>query len=290
MVGGGPAGTLAAVYLARFCRRVVLFDHGKSRARWIPRTRNAPGWPDGVAGEKLLERLSEQLAHYQVERRDEPAATLERGSGEFILNSSVRARQVLLATGVEDRMPEDLEYLWPLVKRGQVRLCPVCDAFELCGKRIGVLARGEHGLSEARFLLSFTDQLWLLSHGEGHCDPAVAARLKTGGIRLMEGTVRQVIASAGELGVLFTDGQVLKLDALYVGFGVRVRSDLATRLGARCDPAGYLEVDRKQQTSIPGLYAAGDVVQSLSQISVAYGQAAIAASAINVFLNAQRWA
>ena len=290
MVGGGPAGTLAAVYLARFCRRVVLFDHGKSRARWIPRTRNAPGWPDGVTGAALLARLAEQLARYQVERRTESVAALERGSGEFRLNSSVRARQVLLATGVEDRMPEDLEYLWPLVKRGQVRLCPVCDAFELCGKRIGILARGEHGLREARFLLNFTDQLWLLSHGEGPCAPAVADQLEKAGIRRAEGTVRQVIPADEELGVLFADGAVLRLDALYVGFGVRVRSDLAAGLGAHCDSAGYLQVDQKQQTSVPGLYAAGDVVQSLSQISVAFGQAAIAASAMNLALNAERWA
>jgi thioredoxin reductase (NADPH) len=89
--------------------------------------------------------------------------------------------------------------------------------------------------------------------------------------------------------VLFGDGAVLKLDALYVGFGVRVRSELAAALGARLDRAGYIEVDKKQHTTVPGLYAAGDVVQSLSQISVAFGQAAIAASAINISLNDERW-
>jgi thioredoxin reductase (NADPH) len=166
----------------------------------------------------------------------------------------------------------------------------VCDAFELCGKRIGVLARGEHGLREARFLLNFTSELWLLSQGPGHCDAAVAGKLAGDRIRLVEGTVQQVIPAGPELGVLFNDGEILKLDALYVGFGVRVRSELASSLGAGCDPAGYLEVDRHQRTSVPGLYAAGDVVQSLSQISVAFGQAAIAASAINVSFNDERWA
>lgn len=160
--------------------------------------------------------------------------------------------------------------VWPLVKRGQVRLCPVCDAFELCGKRIGVLSRGQHGLREARFLLNFTRELWLLSHGAGHCDAGVAGKLAGDGIRLMEGTVQQVIPSEGELGVLFADREVMKL-------------------GARCDGARYLEVDQHQRTSVPGLYAAGDVVQSLSQISVAFGQAAIAASAINLSLNDERW-
>ena len=277
---------LAAVYLARFCRRVALFDHGKSRARWIPRTRNVPAYPDGVAGEALLERLAEQLGRYDVQRSEEAVSSLHAASGEFTLNSRLSARRVLVATGVEDIMPADLEYLWPLVKRGQVRLCPVCDAFELCGKRIGVLARGEHGLREARFLLNFTSDVSLLSHGGGHCDPG---KLTGDRIRLVEGSLRQVIPAEDELGVLFTDGEILKLDALYVGFGVRVRSELAGSLGARCDPAGYLQVDQHQRTSVAGLYAAGDVVQSLSQISVAFGQAAIAASAINVSLNAERW-
>jgi thioredoxin reductase (NADPH) len=275
---------LAAVYLARFCRRVTLFDDGKSRARWIPRTRNAPSYPDGLTGEELLARLGEQLARYGI-RRSGQVTTLTGTSGAFELDG-LRARRVLIATGVEDSMPADFEYLWPLVKRGQVRLCPVCDAFELCGKRIGVLARGEHALGEARFLLNFTQQVVLLTHGAA----SGADRIDEEGIRLMQGTVRQVIPTAeGGLGVLFSDGAVLKLDALYVGFGVRVRSELAAALGARLDRAGYIEVDKKQHTTVPGLYAAGDVVQSLSQISVAFGQAAIAASAINISLNDERW-
>jgi thioredoxin reductase (NADPH) len=277
---------LAAVYLARFCRRVALFDHGKSRARWIPRTRNAPSYPDGLTGEELLARLAEQLDRYDIQRSRQAVTSLAGTAGAFELNGGLRARRVLMATGVEDSMPAGFEYLWPLVKRGQVRLCPVCDAFELRGKRIGVLARGAHGLAEARFLLGFTKQVVLLTHGEP-CPPEKAAEQ---GVQVVDGTVRQVIPTVeGGLGVLFSDREVLKLDALYVGFGARVRSELAAALGARLDPAGYIEVDRKQQSTVAGLYAAGDVVQSLSQISVAFGQAAVAASAINVSLNQERW-
>lgn len=290
MIGGGPAGVLAAVYLARFCRRVVVFDHGRSRARWIPRTRNIPAYPDGLAGEQLLGRLAEQLARYEVTRTASAVTSLHRRPGAFVLEGRLAAKRVLLATGVEDSMPEDLEYLWALVKRGQVRLCPVCDAFELRGKRIGVLARGEHALREARFLLGFTEDILVATHGEGHCDAATMAKLESDGIRLAQGTVRQVVPAAdGGLGLLLADADPLKLDALYVGFGVRVRSELGAALGARCDAAGYLQVDGSQQTTVAGLYAAGDVVQSLSQISVAFGQAATAASAINVSLNAERW-
>ena len=111
------------------------------------------------------------------------------------------------------------------------------------------MAAGE-ARREARFLLNFTRELWLLSHAAGHCDAGAAGKL-VGGIRLMEGTVQQVIPSEGELGALFAGGEVLKLDALYVGFG------------ARCDRAGYLEVDRHPRS--------------------------LAAIAINISLNAERW-
>jgi thioredoxin reductase (NADPH) len=114
-------------------------------------------------------------------------------------------------------------------------------------------------------------------------------RLAADGVRVVESPLKQVVPTDAGIGLLFSEGEVLKLDALYVGFGVHVRSALAKNLGARCDESGYVEVDARQQSSIAGLYAAGDVVQSLSQISVAFGQAAIAASAINVSLNEDRW-
>ena len=137
--------------------------------------------------------------------------------------------------------------------------------------------------------MNYTDQLWLVTHGGGHCSDAMRKRLASDNVQVVEGTLQQVVPAQAGVGLLFSDGEVLKLDALYVGFGVRVRSALARDLGARCDESGYVEVDARQQSSIPGLYAAGDVVQSLSQISVAFGQAAIAASAINVSLNEERW-
>jgi thioredoxin reductase (NADPH) len=128
-----------------------------------------------------------------------------------------------------------------------------------------------------------------VTHGRGHCDESIRARLAGEGVRVVQSTLKQVVPSDAGVGLLFSDGEVLTLDALYVGFGVQVRSGLAKSLGARCDEPGYIQVDARQQSSVPGLYAAGDVVQSLSQISVAFGQAAIAASAINVSLNEERW-
>lgn len=269
VVGGGPAGALAAVYLARFCRRVVLVDAGRSRARWIPRTRNVPAFPDGLEGGELLARLAEQVARYAVTRVEDEVVELGGECGAFIARGATgawRGARVILATGVNDRMPEHLEHLWTLVKRGAVRLCPVCDAFEVRGKKIGLLAEGKIAVKERHYLSAYSRDVTVFAPADVievvHAEPCVAVRLRS--------------------------GEIVELDALYVGCGVEVGSALARSLGARCDEHGYLVVDQKQQTSVRGVYAAGDLVQSLSQISVAYGQAAIAASAINVALNAER--
>jgi thioredoxin reductase (NADPH) len=288
VIGGGPAGILAAVYLARFRRTVLLAQSGRPRASWIPRTRNVPGYPDGIGGTDLLERLTEQLDRYEVRRVDARIQGLSGARGHFELSDAarpvVRARRVILASGVADNIPGDLSKLWSLVEAGRVRLCPVCDAYELRGKRIGVLSRGDHAVGEALFLAAYTRSVSLFTHGSGGLSDAATAELARARIDVRSAAVTDV-TDGGALNVTLNDGETVGLEALYVGFGVRVHSELATALGARCDDHGYLFVDQKQQTTIPGLYAAGDVVQSLSQISVAFGQAAMAASAINVALN-----
>ena len=268
VIGGGPAGALAAVYLARFRRSVALIDTGRSRARWIPRTRNVPAFPDGLEGNELLARLCEQVGRYPIERFDGHVEAIEGECGAFRVrggSATWRARRVILATGVVDCMPEHLESLWTLVRSGRVRLCPVCDAYELAGKRIGIIAEGQAASGERRYLANYSPHVACFEPPE----------------------VVQVITSGTEVALRLRSGGLESVDALYVGCGVEVRSDLARALGARCDRFGYLEVDQRQQTSVAGLFAAGDVAQSLSQICVAYGQAAIAASAINVALNAE---
>ena len=269
VIGGGPAGSLAAIYLARFRRKVALIDAGHPRARWIPRTRNVPGFPDGLEGAELLDRLREQVARYPIERFDAQVDALEGRCGAFVArvaSRSWRASRIIFATGVCDRMPGHLESLWTLVRSGRVRLCPVCDAYEVAGRRIGVVCEGDVAAGERRYLADYS--------------PHVAC--------FAPADVAQVVTAGDEVALRLRSGELHRLDALYVACGVDVGSGLATALGASRDENGYLQVDQRQQTTVDGLYAAGDVVQSLSQISVAYGQAAIAASAVNVALNAER--
>jgi thioredoxin reductase (NADPH) len=124
----------------------------------------------------------------------------------------------------------------------------------------------------------------LLTHGNPDLNDSLRAALQAAGISLYESPVIRAL-DGSMLTLTLNDDSVLEFDALYVGFGVQVHSQLAVEAGAKCGAAGYVCVDQTQQTTVPGLYAAGDLVQSLSQISVAFGQAAVAASAINSALN-----
>jgi thioredoxin reductase (NADPH) len=132
IVGGGPAGLTAAIYLARYRRDAVLVDEGVSRAKLIPASHNYPGF-QGITGLDLLARLREQALLYGATLEHGRVTTVQRGGeGGFIAQQSGRdisARTVLLATGLVDESP-DIEGIGPDVYGGAVRFCPICDGYE----------------------------------------------------------------------------------------------------------------------------------------------------------------
>jgi len=287
IVGGGAAGLTAAVYLGRYRRRALILDAGGSRLHKIPRTRNVPGFPDGIEGPDLLRRMQEHAGKYGVPTTQ---ATVQRivklADGSFRAESPQgpwHARFLLLATGARDVEP-DIEGLQQAMKAGQVRYCPVCDGFETQGQRVAVLGRAGHGLREALFISGFGNEVtWLAMATQDEADAAGLARLRTAGVRLADSPPRRIECGVDNCGVRveLQNGQVLPFDTLYPALGLHHACDLATALGARSRPDGQLEVDAHQQTTVEGLYAAGDVAVDLNQISVAAGHAAIAATAIH---------
>jgi thioredoxin reductase (NADPH) len=285
IVGGGAAGLTAAVYLGRYKRHVRVVDAGGSRLRLIPRTRNVPGFPQGIEGPELLARMREHVDCYHVPVEEATVERLERSDGGFVAHATGRqwrARFVLLATGATDVAP-DLEGLEPALQAGRVRYCPVCDGFETQGQRVAVLGHGRHGLRESLFIAGFGNHVtWLAMETQQEVEPPELAELRHAGVHIAESSPRH-IACDPERGVhvRLLSGQVLQFDTLYPALGLNHACGLATALGAEAVEDGQLRVDAHQQTSIDGLYAAGDVAVDLNQISVAAGHAAIAATAIH---------
>jgi thioredoxin reductase (NADPH) len=285
IIGGGPAGLTAGIYLRRYFREVAIVDAGCSRAAMIPRSYNCPGFPDGVAGTELLERLRSQLENNGGAVTHGTVNRLRKlGENEFIAevgDTTINARSVLLATGIEDIEP-DVSGFEAAKHSELIRYCPICDGYEFRNQNIAVIGAGEHGVKEARFILNYSKQLTLIDFDSEDLDQALRSWLDEREIGLIQGQGRQFfISPEGKPCLEMGNGDRHCFDVIYCALGSRVRSRIALELGADHDEQSCLSVDEHLQTSVKGLYAAGDVVSSLDQLAVAIGQAAIAATAIH---------
>jgi thioredoxin reductase (NADPH) len=285
IVGGGPAGMVAATYLARYRREVCLVDSGNSRASRIPQSRNVPGFPKGISGPRLLERIrlqAEAAGIVVCKGVVETLAVADDGFVAGIGGSTLHARSVLIATGCADLAPV------PGLSRrgtwwGQVRWCPICDGYEALDRRVVLIGDQASGAGHARFLRTYTRDLSLvLAPGEASLATGDRESLERAGIEVVGEAPVRLVLPRGEPGRLeLESGRALTFDVVYPMTGGRPHADLAARLGARRATDGRLEVDIRQATSVPGLYAAGDVVASLGQVAVAVAEAAVAATAIH---------
>ena len=286
IVGGGPAGLVAAVYLARLRRSVVVCDASESRLATIPRTRNYPGFPDGIPGPALLAALRRQADRYPIGHVSGHVDALERTQAGFRLHwpaGTLAAQRVLLATGTSDIVPA-MPHLAQALHAGLLRYCPVCDGYEVIDRQVGVIANGPAGVREALYLRHFTPHLTLFLTADAQAlAPAERDRLARAGIRIAQGAVGSIREWGGRITVRHGERETA-CESLYGALGLEVHSTLASRLGARTDENGYVLTDRHQETDVPGLYAAGDVVLGLNQIAVAAGTAAIASAAIHLSL------
>ena len=288
IVGAGPAGLTAAIYLARFRRDVVVIDSGHSRALRIPTTHNYPGFPSGISGLELLQRLQQQALRYGVHVRCATVDALSITEGGFIAaegNTRLFAKHVLLATGVVDVSPP-MEGLEEATMSTSLRWCPICDGFEVIDQKIAILSDARNGPGHALFLRTYTADVTLFLDGStDKISNEARHSLQVAGVQLVDDAVAQ-IRSRTQVGVSIAlrNGDVLNFDVLYPMLGSVAQDHLGTALGARCCD-GELLVDDRQQTSVSGLYAAGDVVKALNQMSVGVGHAAIAATAIHNSLN-----
>ena len=282
VIGAGPAGLTAAIYLARFRRSFRVVDAGGSRAARIPRTHNHPGFPGGIGGRTLLGRIRRQAEAYGGAITSGIVEGLRPLDGGFALDladGAIRARTAILATGVMDNEPP-LPGVEDAVRCGLLRVCPICDGYEAIDRRIGVIGDSAHGAREAIFLTTYSRDVTLIHVGAADALPSgERARLRAAQVAVVETPIDRVVLDRRRIAALcLGPGEPWTFDALYAALGVTPRSGLAVDAGAKLDATGRLVVGEHQETSIPGLYAAGDVVRGLNQISVAQAEGAIAAT------------
>jgi thioredoxin reductase (NADPH) len=295
IIGAGPAGLTAGMYLARYRRRVRIVHDGSSRALWVPRSRNVPGFPDGIVGSDLIARMSEHATRYgaavaggrvlEITRR-------ENGGGfraRLASGATVDARGVILATGVDTHLAKlDSGDHEAAVREGVLRYCPICDGYEHSREQIAVLGSDLHGAAEAMFLRQYSNDVTLIPKWQVALTDVQRAELGASKVDVLEGRILRLDATPEAMFVtLEGEAAPRRFDILYPAFGSTPRSELAAMLGPLTDPTGCLPFNAYSDGLLPGVYAAGDVVAGLDQISVAVGQGAMAATRLHNWLREQ---
>lgn len=289
VVGAGPAGLTAALYLARFRRKVLVIHDGNSRALRIPTTHNAPGFPDGIRGTELIERMTRHAVEFGAKILEAKITDLEQSEGGFRLvgedGRAWNSRSVILASGIllnQVDLPPDLHE--QAIEAGVLRYCPICDGFEHSDARIGVIGCDSNGAAEALFLRQYSANITLMPLGYPELSPEQSRELRRAGIAVETGALTLLEPHVDHMAVHLEDrDEPLRFDVIYPALGVRPRAELASRAGITLEPDGCIPAGSVNDSGVAGFFAAGDVTEGLDQISVAMGHGAVAAT------NAHNW-
>ncbi|RZL08462.1 MAG: NAD(P)/FAD-dependent oxidoreductase [Hymenobacter sp.] len=272
IVGGSYAGLAAALALGRAIRRVLVLDGGQPCNRQTPHSHNFltqdGNTPAGVAAQAK----AQVLAYPTVQFREEAAVAVTGADNNFAVTTAsgavVRARKLLFTTGIRDIMPAIPGFAesWGI----SVIHCPYCHGYEYRDQPTGLLFNGDVAFEMAKFIRNWTPTLTVFTNGAATLQPAHRAELAASGIAVEEAPVRQLVHQAGHLThLVLADGQRPAITALYARPAFEQHCSLPQALGCAHTAAGYLEVDGFQQTSVPGIYAAGDATTPMRAVSAA---------------------
>lgn len=289
IVGGGPAGLSAALNLGRARKRVLLCDAGERRNAaaqhihgFVTRDGTPPSEFRHIAREQLEPYPNVEVTQSRVERIDG-----ERGAFQARLDSAVvRARRVLLCTGMIDDLPE-IEGFRPLWGKS-IFQCPYCHGWEVQNQRFAYLAANAEALAFAVFLRGWSSDVVALTQGSYLVPDEIRDRLQAARVRLEERPITRLVARGGALERFdFTDGDSLSRDVLFAHPRQR-QVGLVQALDLTLNAAGYVQVDEiHRETSRPGIYAGGDLTTPQQSAILAAASGAMAAGMLNHGLNAE---
>jgi thioredoxin reductase len=288
VVGAGPAGLSCALFLARYRHRVLTFHHNSPRNLYSHGVHGFLGH-HGILPTELLARGRDEVTQHggliieacvtKVERLAENHFRVSAGDGETT-EHAFEARRLVLATGLRDLLPDCpgfRDYYGATVHH-----CPDCDGYEVTGKRVAVLGRGRATIGFTLNLLTWTNQLTLITNGDGgDMTDEHRAHLARFDIPITDRSITELEGDKKACRlerVRFDDGSTLDCDALFFNLGTVPVSDLHEQLGCKLDEeCGLVSVDDEQQTSVRGVYAAGDLTPNSQLAVVAAAEGAMAA-------------
>jgi thioredoxin reductase len=280
VVGGGPAGLAAAGWIGRYRRSVVVVDSGDYRSRMVERSHGYLG-RDPQTPLDLIARGREEVLAYptaqvragrveSLRRRDDGLFDVDLGSSQLV------AHRLVLATGVRDVFPDvegfDDHY------GASVFHCPACDGYEARDRDVVALGWDPHLVGFSATLKNWARSVTVVTNGRRfQGDEACRVQMADNEVDLVEADATAFLGTRGALeGVRLQSGRVLPASLVFFSLAHVPRTDLAVSLGCALDDEGYVAVDGEGRSSVPGVYAAGDVVPGLQLVQVAAAQGVIA--------------
>lgn len=279
VVGGGPAGLAAAGWLGRHRRKTLLVDSGEYRNRWVDDVHGFLG-SDPSTPADLREQTRREVKRYpHVELRSGEVANARRTAGVFELEVDgqlVTSRRAILATGVRDEFPAVGRFFE--FYGSDVFSCPTCDGFEARGQRVAVFGWGAQVAGFAAELLDWAAEVCIVTDGRTlDADDHVRAALSEHGIEVVEDEAVALVGRRGALeAVRVAGGDTVECTMAFFSIAHQPVTGLAQQLGCELDSEGYVRVDEEQQTTVAGVYAAGDLTPGMQLATVAAGAGTVA--------------
>jgi thioredoxin reductase len=286
VIGGGSAGLSAALMLGRARRKVLVLDAGEPRNRFAAHMHGMLG-RDGTAPLALLADGRREIESYGGVVRSASVVTTRRTDDGFAVDTAdgntEHSRKLLVATGARDELP-DVPGLAEFWGRGAA-VCPYCDGYEVRDRPIGILATSPASVEQAQLLRQWSASIVYLPNGVGEPAEGEAAALAARGIRVEDGIVDHVIGRDGQLaGVAMADGRVVELDAIFTAPRLVPRDEPLRQLGAartEQQHGSFVTTDLAGTTSVPGVWAAGNVATPFANVPYAIGMGALTGGRIN---------
>jgi thioredoxin reductase len=285
VVGGGPAGLCAALWLARYLHRVVVVDSGDPR-NWETRGINGYLGHQGIRSPELRALGRAECANFSVDFVDGIVDTAIDEPGELFAiqlrgGTSIKGRRILLAIGIKDVWPDipGLERCY-----GETaHVCPDCDGYETRDRKTVVVGKGRKAVGMALALMTWTRQIVICTNGEkADMSQILLDRLKPLNIPVLETPIKSVVSKSGEIVAIELEGGMsLDCERLYFAIGQYPADDLGAQLGCKRDDLGRLVIDDRNRTSVKNVFAAGDIAPGPQMAIGAAASGAIAAIAIH---------
>ncbi|WP_316805793.1 NAD(P)/FAD-dependent oxidoreductase [Pedobacter agri] len=281
IIGGSYAGLSAALALGRAKRNILIVDAGKPCNRQTPHAHNFLTH-DGDAPAKISAAAKAEVLKYPTVKFIDGTVNAANKTAEgfsVMINESLSysARKLLVATGLKDVFPniKGFAECWGIT----VIHCPYCHGYEVSGEKIALLMNGDIAFEMAKNLNHWNKDLTLLTNGKSHLTAEQTEKLKSKSIEIIETEIKEIAHANGKLtNVIFADGTKLNLKAIYAKADVEQHVDFHDQLGFELTEFKTIKVDGQQQTTVKGVYAAGDcttLMRSLSVITAAGTMAAV---------------